>query len=195
MSLALKQSKANVGANSGGAFMSRSQFQGDPGLFGFLGKAAGFLGKTVLKATGLVGAGAAGAGAAGAIDRVRTPSITRQPFQQLPQQRPPIRIGGVGIDPSAAFPGGRPLFTREQQNGTKLACPSGFHPNKSSYFLKDGTFVAEGSRCVKNRRKNPLNPRAASRAISRLESAKKATKRLDRVSIKCKRCGRARCTC
>lgn len=191
MSLALKQSKMNAGAASGGAFISRSQFQGDPGVFGFLGKAAGFVGKTLLKASGLAGAGAAGA----TVAQVRTPPIARQPFQQLPQQRPPIRIGGVGIDPGAALPGGRPLFTREQQNGTQLACPSGFHPNKSSYFLKDGTFVPEGSKCVKNRRKNPLNPRAASRAISRLESAKKATKRLDRVSIKCKRCGRARCTC
>jgi hypothetical protein len=37
---------------------------------------------------------------------------------------------------------------------------------------------------VKNRRRNPLNPKAASRAISRLESAKRAVKDLGRVSIR-----------
>lgn len=68
------------------------------------------------------------------------------------------------------------------------ACPVGHHLNKSDYFLSDGTPVPKGSVCVKNRRRNPLNPRAADRAIGRLESAKKAVKRLNRVSIRKKKC-------
>jgi len=79
-------------------------------------------------------------------------------------------------------------------NGNGKA-PSGYHYNKTSYFLKDGTFVPEGTKLVKNRRRNPLNPRAASRAISRLESAKKAVKRLDRITVKCRRCGYSSCRC
>lgn len=71
--------------------------------------------------------------------------------------------------------------------GMKLACPSGMHPNKSDYFLKDGTFVAKGTRCVKNRRRNPLNPRALDRAISRIQSAKKASKKISRVTVRKKK--------
>lgn len=68
------------------------------------------------------------------------------------------------------------------KEGTKLACPSGFHPNKSSYFLSDGTFVPEGSKCVKNRRRNPMNPRALDRAIGRLNSAKRVQNKLKSFS-------------
>lgn len=54
------------------------------------------------------------------------------------------------------------------------------HANKSSYFLKDGTRVEAGTRCVANRRRNPLNPRALSRAMSRVQGAQKAIKSLVR---------------
>jgi len=64
--------------------------------------------------------------------------------------------------------------------GYELACPSGYHPNKSDYFLRDGTFVAKGSRCVKNRRRNPFNPRAADRAYSRMKSAKRAADKIEK---------------
>jgi hypothetical protein len=54
------------------------------------------------------------------------------------------------------------------------------HSNKSGYHLKDGTYVAPGSRCVANRRRNPLNPRALSRAMSRVAGAQKAVRSLIR---------------
>lgn len=101
---------------------------------------------------------------------------------------------GVGVSTHLGPTGGSaaPQQVQPAPNGK---APSGFHWNKSSYFLKDGTFVEKGTKLVKNRRRNPLNPKAASAAIRRLESAKKAVKRLDRVAIKCKRCGCARCKC
>jgi len=68
-----------------------------------------------------------------------------------------------------------------------IGCAKGHHPNKSDYFLRDGTFVPAGSRCVKDRRRNPLNVRAASRAISRIASAKTATASLGRVTIRKKK--------
>lgn len=196
MSLALKQSKARMGRSAqSGAMISRRAFMGDPGIFGFLGKAAGGLLKTVGKATGLIS----------------EPAPPPTP-QFVPQQRQtafsPIQQRPTGINPPFGGPPGAGFGlpgtdrrigfgepTGRPQPGTKLACPSGFHPNKSDYFLKDGTFVAQGTKCVKNRRTNPLNPKALSRSIRRLEQGKRAVKRLDRVAIKCKRCGYSKCRC
>lgn len=57
----------------------------------------------------------------------------------------------------------------------------GYHPNKGRYWSeKLGRAVQPGEIWVKNRRRNPLNPRAASRAIRRLKSAHKATRAINR---------------
>jgi len=64
---------------------------------------------------------------------------------------------------------------------------AGYHPNKSDYFLKTGEFVPAGSRMVKNRKRNPANARATSRAISRVTGAKRYAKSLSRISIR-KKC-------
>jgi len=68
-------------------------------------------------------------------------------------------------------------------NGTA----GGYHPNKTSYFLKSGEYVPEGTRWVKNRKRNPANARATSRAISRISGAKTYAKSLGRISIR-KKC-------
>lgn len=65
----------------------------------------------------------------------------------------------------------------------RLVCPGGCHANKSDYFLRSGAFVPKGSRCVRNRRRNPLNPRAMDRAAGRLRAAKKAGDFLSGVKI------------
>lgn len=65
----------------------------------------------------------------------------------------------------------------------RILCAPGCHPNKASYFLKDGTFVEAGTRCVTNRRRNPLNPRALDRAAGRLRSAQKAVRFLQAAKI------------
>ena len=71
--------------------------------------------------------------------------------------------------------------------GMGVSCPKGFRPNKSSYTLRDGTFVPKGTRCVRNRRLNPMNGRANRRAISRIKSAKRMQKELSRITIR-KKC-------
>lgn len=72
---------------------------------------------------------------------------------------------------------------------TKICCPSGYHPNRSAYFtrgIRDGggpRWVPKGSKCVRNRRTNPLNPSALSRAGSRLYQGKQANKWLQKVQV------------
>lgn len=68
------------------------------------------------------------------------------------------------------------------------AVGSGMRLNKTGYFLRSGQYIAPRTKCVKSRRRNPLNPRALSRAMSRLASAKKAAKALDRFEVKGRRC-------
>lgn len=169
--------------------VARSQYQGDPGLFGFLGK----VGKGILGgATGLLTGGISGA-TRGAIspflgERAKQRLGLAAPPQNIPQaQQGGFRVpapgpGQIRIRPGAALPGGRPFISREGgqvvPEGMKLACPSGYRPNKSSYFLSDGTFIPEGSKCVKIRRRNSLNPKALDRAISRLNGAKRIQNKL-----------------
>jgi len=157
---------------------------GDPGLFGFLGGVA----KTFAQAI---------PGPIGGIARqfFSPPVVTNgqvsagglppapSGFFQQQQGPPPSPLKRLG---QQLIPGGKTGFEVSgfNGNGTILACATGHHPNKSDYFLKNGTFIQKGSRCVKNRRRNPLNARAADRAISRIESAKRATKRLGRITIR-----------
>lgn len=71
-----------------------------------------------------------------------------------------------------------------------IGCQSGYHPNKSDYYARSpaGTviFVPKGARCVKNRKRNPLNPRALSRSMARITSAKAASSVLSRITIRSK---------
>lgn len=62
--------------------------------------------------------------------------------------------------PAPGLPGARQFF---QATGP---CPAGHHLNKGTYWTQAGV-VYPGTRCVKNRRMNPLNPRALRRAIRR----------------------------
>ena len=57
-------------------------------------------------------------------------------------------------------------------------CPKGMRPNKTSYFLRDGTFVPRESRCVRIRRRDALNGRAALNSTRRLVAYTKANRRV-----------------
>lgn len=200
MSAGIQMAQRRVGQAQRGAFVPRSQFVGDPGLFGFLGDAIGTVAKI---GTSFI------PGPIGGIARTAVNALTgtqqQQPptgvlgtqFAPVPQQLPSINppfAGPAGVGVSTPF--GRASFGEQQQASPNGGPPGpGYHLNKSGYFLKSGQYVPKGTRWVKNRRKNPLNPRAASRAISRIQSAKKATAMLDRVSVKCRRCGYASCRC
>lgn len=72
---------------------------------------------------------------------------------------------------------------------SKVGAPHGYHWNRSGYYLKsEGRWIEPGTRLVKDRKMNPLNPRAASGAMHRLGRAKKAASMLNRVTIRKKSC-------
>ncbi len=189
-----------------GAFQGDYDQMGDPGIFGFVGKVArGAVGvvsragiPVVSGAAGIVGGFLPGGreDIPGAttfpVARLRIPSLRRGAPMAMPgSQRPTfsgLRFGGgveigrsvmptprVGAPPMA--PGGLPA----------TATMGGYHLNKSGYFLMDGTYVAPGTRWVRNRRRNPGNMRALSRSLGRIKSAKRMASTLSRVSIR-KKC-------
>lgn len=204
MSMALKQSKANAGANF--SSLGTGQFVGDPGLFGFLGKTISRIGGAVLGSTPIGAALGTVTGFLGG--RATSPRGATQPIARTPSFFPTApNFGPQEVVPKPGVRGAIERFLPGGstglvvQGGTRMACPSGFHPNKTSYHTQAG-FVQAGSKCVKNRRRNPLNPRAASRAISRLESASKATKRITQLTdrktrtvTKCFRCHQVETKC
>lgn len=168
--------------------------QGDPGLFGFIGKA-------ISKVTGAVGSilpgplGTVARGVSKIFGRKSAPIL-----RQAPQQfQPMFQFPGSG--PSQAFPrssfapmnGGTnvvPWAPGQQPRGKGTvimagpggACPPGYRPNKTEYFVTSplGTpsFVSKGERCVKIRRRNSLNPRALDRAMSRVIGANRIREKL-----------------
>jgi len=95
--------------------------------------------------------------------------------------------GGVPLtipfDPGMAMNGMDPMTMRA---GSASGWP-GYHWNKSDYFLRSGEFVPAGTRSVRNRRRNPANPRATSNAITRIKGAKRYAKSLSGISIR-KKC-------
>jgi len=188
-----------------------AKFQGDPGLFGFLGKAARGLGslavKTLVPAPFRLGAQAA-------LSRL-APSVSSGAGFQVPgrvQSSVPLAGArrlqgfgparpGIGSTPVTRTPGVRGAVQRILPGGATgfevagggpgMLPPRGFHLNKTGYFLTSaaefGQFVEPFSRFVRNRRRNPGNMRAADRAISRIESAKRMAKRLSRITVR-KKC-------
>jgi hypothetical protein len=63
---------------------------------------------------------------------------------------------------------------------------AGYHLNKTGYWVNGSDlipgahYVAKGTKWVKNRQRNPFNPRAASRSMSRLSSLSHGMKALER---------------
>lgn len=157
--------------------------QGDPGLFSFLGKAvrgvAGVVSKLGIPivsgaagvAAGLLGGGMRGPGITPTFAPGGLPPLVQQRGTPRGIQRPGILAAG-----QAFFPGGA--------TGLGEGCGNGTRPNKSGYWLKSGQYVEPGSVCVRRRRMNPLNPRALSKAMRRIESAKRATAVLGRITIR-----------
>lgn len=86
------------------------------------------------------------------------------------------RTGLVGTG-ERLLPGGATGFVP----ATGIGCPSGTHPNRSSYTTMSEGFIEKGTKCVSNRRRNPLNPRAARRSMSRLTALSKEMNRLEKT--------------
>ncbi|GMR14270.1 MAG: hypothetical protein BMS9Abin29_2515 [Gemmatimonadota bacterium] len=167
MSLAVKVARAG---SQGGIGAGRRVSAGDPGIFGFLKGAA----RTAIGfATGGPG------GALTAFQQSIRPGRPSQPLGSIPfgPTARPAQPSGFIRGVQAAVPGGK-----TGQEMVKLACPKGYRPNKSDYFLMDGTFIEAGSRCVKYRRRNPMNARALSSAIARINGGKRFQNTLSEIS-------------
>jgi len=195
MSMAIKTAKA----------------QGDPGLFGFLGTAARRLGGAALRVvpgggairTALgIGAGFLGGRVSPSTSSFAVPGRTAgrqlltagargfaRPGTGFRTPTPVTRVPGFAGALQRILPGGRTGFETVPGEVGGLP-PKGFHINRTGYFLTNeaefGTFVAAGSRFVRNRRRNPGNMRAADRAITRIEQAKRMAKRLGRITVRSK---------
>jgi len=91
-------------------------------------------------------------------------------------QRRVIPVPGIGGFLQRRIPGGRTglMVAGAAQGG---GCPQGFHPNKSDYMTKAG-FVAEGTKCVRNRRRNLSNGRANTRSLRRIVAWDKQDRKL-----------------
>jgi len=136
---------------------------GDPGFLSFLKNTALKVASSALSYVPVVGPAAS--------------SALRPRGGPMVPQRFPVSVPRPG--PLAAsqrfIPGG--------ETGLGAGCGKGFHPNKSTYFLNDGTRVDEGTRCVRDRRRyNPANAKATSRSIGRINSAKRMQGALSEIS-------------
>jgi len=89
-----------------------------------------------------------------------------------------VALPGIIAAGQRLLPGGATGTTIALQPG--MACPSGFHPNKSNYWTVAG-FVAEGSRCVRNRRRNNLNQSAIRRSVGRIGGFVREVKKVDKM--------------
>ncbi len=135
--------------------------QGDPGFFDVLGRIAGTVARAIPGPIGAI---------AGAV--IPSPRAPRA-FQE------PVKLPGVRGFFERAIPGGKTGLACPPG----AACPPGFRLNKSAYFLKDGTFVAPGSRCVRVRRMNPANSRALRRGIRREEAFIRLARKTGLVTV------------
>lgn len=215
MSMAIKRARLPAKIAAVRRIQASGAAQGDPGLLGAIGGALkGAVTGFIAGGPGGALAGAAIGGVKGAFEdddpapRPSVPTIAA-PAPRLPAPSPfpvpqlpaptlpgpgaiaaptpapaPVMAPGTNGRRAGFKPGGKFAMTPA---GTIFPCPAGTRSNKSGYFLKSGAFIQPGSRCVKIRRRNPLNPRALDRAISRLESAKKASEKIKRITVRKKK--------
>jgi len=194
--------------------IKRASYTGDPGFFDFIKKVATvgtsfipFVGPQISQTIAGFGGGrqppvpVAGPGSVPLMPAAVRPSAGFVPCgsgmvidprtmkcSPRPQLDVAIPAGGIGAAISRIMPGGStgmlmPAASAAPMNGSA----GGYHLNKSSYFLLSGEYVPAGTRWVKNRKRNPANARATSRAISRITGAKKYASTLGRISIR-KKC-------
>lgn len=155
---------------------------GDPGIFGDIFRGV----------TGAIGGAIKGFTGGGSTSPARIPTLP--PMVTLPtwvQQNgapPQVEKPGARGAIERFLPGGQTGMMDDPRYRAGKASRPGFHWNKSGYFLKSGQWVEAGSKEVRNRRMNPLNPSAIKGSIRRLGRAKTAASDIGRVTIRKKKC-------
>jgi len=201
MSAAIKAARAKYQGDAGyPRAMPGTGYMGDPGLFGSI-----FGG--IKKGFGIASRFIPGGGAIGtAVSTIR--ALTRRNPRQIGTRRgraaqvpqmvmptTPFQAPAVAVEPvpglgglaQRIIPGGK---TGYQVPGTAIGArvPQGYHLNKSGYWRGAGgvnpQWIPKESIFVKNRKRNPLNPRAWDRAFGRLKSANNFKKKLGRITIR-----------
>jgi len=171
MSLAISRAKYTGDA-------MRGYPQGDPGIFDFIGRGLRSAVSFIPGIGPALDLGLDMLSTRGGTPQAAPGGIKLQQAQQMGRPFTSPFPGGAGPGPALAPlpPAGLP------------DCPAGsmagYHLNKSDYFLRSGEFVPAGSRYVKNRKRNPANARATSRAISRVVGAKRYATSLQRITIR-----------
>lgn len=145
--------------------------RGDPGFFDFIKK----IGSAVVRASPI-------GQAFSAVQAFRAPRAPapspRFPVTTFRPPPPPRQLGPVGTAIAvAAAPAVVGAIASRLDGGAGAIQPAGTHLNKSSYFLRDGTFVPARSRYVRNRTRNNANGRALRRAIGRAKGFDNLVKR------------------
>jgi len=195
--------RANPYGGAGGAWAPGSmRYMGDPGLFGDIWGGIKSIGRV---ATGIVGGlgipvVSGVARTAGGLLFGRAPGTSTVP--SLPPAPMPPQVWALPGVPALSLqavqecPPGTHKVMGQCVNlpfggapGAGIAPPptasmGGYHLNKSGYFLMDGSYVAPGSKWVKNRRRNPGNMRALSRSMGRIKSAKRMAGVLGQITFK-----------
>lgn len=167
--------------------------RGDPGFFGAIGKFVGGVAKTVGKAAvGAIGGAIKATPLGGAVmnviggARIGAPAPRSITGQTNPMVIPTNPFGEPEVPVITTGGGG----TVTPGTSVALCAPSGYHLNKSGYWKSDSDLLPgaswhpKGTVLVKNRRQNPFNPRAASRAMARLGGLYRAMKVLDKQMSK-----------
>jgi len=164
---------AKMGVRGGG-----QPGRGDPGLFGGIAGLFRGAGEAILTGgnpiTGAISGARTGFKRGGRTVVARGgPGVPQIGPISLPspQSFPVVPTPGVIGAIERFLPGGRTGMEVGPVGGVAVI-PKGFRLNKSDYFLRDGTFIAKGTRIVKMRRRDPLNPRALRRAIGRVDAGK-----------------------
>ena len=121
---------------------------------------------------GAIVGGAAGAGLIGKHGGGAPVGAIPKKFVGGPSSYPVVPTPGVGGAIQRILPGGKTGYQVQAGANGAGGPPKGMRLNKSGYFLKDGTYIAPGTKYVKIRRRNSMNPRALSRAMARVEGAK-----------------------
>lgn len=103
----------------------------------------------------------AGGGRSAMVPTALRPTALAPAASRLPGPAGTLLPGLFGIQPRTRLPVG--------PEAASFGCPAGFHPAKD-----------RSGRCVRNRRMNPMNPRAARRAIRRIKGAMKMLRRIER---------------